>query len=178
MKLVMKPDRLPTAALHQQLAPLQQRWQSLAPRERLGAMLGLGLLVVFLVWRVGVQPALKTLRTAPAQQAVLDAQWAQMQRLATEAVELRALPPVDPAQADAALQAATARLGAAARLQRSGERLSVTFTSVEPAAMMGWLAEVRAAARARVVEAQLGRAGNGYSGNVVLTLPLPANATR
>lgn len=165
-----------TDALRQQLAPLQQRWQSLAPRERLGAALGGVLLLGVLVWTIGVQPALKTLRTAPAQQAVLDAQLARMQRLAAEAGELRALPPVDPAQADAALQAATARLGAAARLQRSGERLSVTFTSVEPAAMMGWLAEVRAAARVRVIETQLGRTGNGYSGSVVLTLPTPAAA--
>ncbi|WP_338416794.1 type II secretion system protein GspM [uncultured Sphaerotilus sp.] len=167
-----------TDAFRQQLAPLQQRWQALAPRERLGATLGAGLVLVFLLWTLGVQPALKTLRTAPVQQAALDAQLAQMQRLAAEAVELRALPPVDPAQADAALQSATERLGAAARLQRSGERVSVTFTSVEPAAMMGWLAEVRAAARVRVVEAQLGRTGNGYSGSVVLTLPTPATTPR
>jgi general secretion pathway protein M len=174
----MKPTLPRSAALRQQLAPLQQRWQALAPRERLGATLGLGLLLLFLLWTVGVQPALKTLRTAPVQQATLDAQFAQMQRLAAEAGELRALPPVDPAQTDAALQSATARLGAAARLQRSGERLSVTFTSVEPAAMMAWLAEVRAAARVRVVEAQLGRTGSGYSGNLVLTLPPPAPTPR
>jgi general secretion pathway protein M len=173
----MSPVLSRADALRQQLAPLQQRWQSLAPRERLGAALGGVLLLVFLVWTIGVQPALKTLRTAPAQQAVLDAQLVRMQRLAAEAGELRALPPVDPAQADAALQSATARLGAAARLQRSGERLSVTFTSVEPAAMMGWLAEVRGAARVRVLETQLGRTGNGYSGTVVLTLPTPAAAT-
>jgi general secretion pathway protein M len=167
----MKPALPRSDALRQSLAPLQQRWQALAPREQLGATLGLGLLLVFVVWSFAVQPALKTLRTAPAQQAVLDAQLAQMQRLAAEAAELRALPPVDAAQADAALQSATQRLGAAARLQRSGERLTVAFTSVEPAALMAWLAEVRAAARVRVVEAQLGRTGNGYSGNLVLTLP-------
>lgn len=171
MKPLLTPSR--AAALQAQLAPLQQRWQALAPRERLGATLGLGLLLVFLVWSVAVQPALKTLRTAPAQQATLDAQLAQMQRLATEAAELRALPPVDPMQADAALQSATERLGATARLQRSGERVNITFTGVEPAAMMAWLAEVRAAARVRVVEAQLSRVGNGYSGSLVLTLPSP-----
>ena len=174
----MKSALLQSDALRQQLAPLQQRWRALAPRERLGATLGGGLLLVFLLWTLGVQPALKTLRTAPAQQAALDAQLAQMQRLAAEAGELRALPPVDPAQADAALQSATERLGATARLQRSGERLSVTSTSVEPAAMMGWLAEVRAAARVRVIEAQLGRTGNGYSGSVVLTLPTSAATPR
>lgn len=174
----MKSALLQSDALRQQLAPLQQRWRALPPREQLGATLGGGLLLVFLLWTLGVQPALKTLRTAPAQQAALDAQLAQMQRLAAEAGELRALPPVDPAQADAALQSATERLGATARLQRSGERLSVTFTSVEPAAMMGWLAEVRAAARVRVIEAQLGRTGNGYSGSVVLTLPTSAATPR
>ena len=42
---------------------------------------------------------------------------------------------------------------------------------------MGWLAEVRGAARVRVLETQLGRTGNGYSGTVVLTLPTPAAAT-
>ena len=83
------------------------------------------------------------------------------------------MPPVDPVQADAALQSATERLGAAARLQRSGERVSISLTGVEPAAMMAWLAEARAAARVRVVEAQLNRAGAGYSGSLVLTLPPP-----
>jgi general secretion pathway protein M len=174
----MKTALLQSEGLRAQLAPLQQRWLSLAPRERLGATLGGALLLVFLLWTLGVQPALKTLRTAPAQQAALDAQLARMQRLAIEAGELRALPPVDAAQADAALQSATERLGAAARLQRSGERLTVTFTSVDPAAMMGWLAEVRAAARVRVIEAQLGRSGNGYSGNLVLTLPTSATTPR
>ena len=36
----MKPALLQSDALRQQLAPLQQRWRALAPRERLGATLG------------------------------------------------------------------------------------------------------------------------------------------
>ena len=36
---------------------------------------------------------------------------------------------------------------------------------------MNWLGEVRGAARARPVEAQLTRAANGYSGSLVLQLP-------
>lgn len=47
------------------------------------------------------------------------------------------------------------------------------FTAIEPAALAAWLDEVRSAARARVVEAQLGRSGNGYSGSIVLTLAAP-----
>lgn len=50
----MKPALLQPDALRQQLAPLQQRWRALAPRERLGATLGGGLLLVFLLWTLGV----------------------------------------------------------------------------------------------------------------------------
>lgn len=160
-------------ALMQQLAPLRQRWSALAPRERL--LVGAAALVlgIFLLWSVAIAPALRSLSTAPARLAEVDAQLAQMRRLAAEAGELRALPPVAPPQAEAALQSATQRLGAAARLQASGERITVQFTAIEPAALAAWLDEVRSAARVRVVEAQLGRSGNGYSGSIVLTLAAP-----
>jgi general secretion pathway protein M len=110
----------------------------------------------------------------PAQRAVLDGQFAAMQAQAQEARELRALPPLAPEQADAALRAATARLGAGARLTPGGERVSVALTGVDAAALTAWLAEVRSGARARVVELQLNRSGSGYSGNVVLALARPA----
>ena len=161
-------------ALQQALAQSAQRWQALAPRERAGASLAIAALTLLLVWSVAIQPALKTLRTVPAQRAELDAQLAQMQALAQEARELRALPPVAPEQSENALRGATTRLGAGARINLSGERATVTLTAVEPAALTAWLAEVRSAARARVVELQLNRIGSGYSGTVVLTLGRPS----
>jgi type II secretory pathway component PulM len=61
-----------------------------------------------------------------------------------------------------------------------GDRADVTLTAVEPAALLAWLGEVRSAARARVVEAQLRRAAPvappvpaGARG----TPPAPASAT-
>lgn len=164
---------LPLAQLANRLAPWRQRWAALAPRERL--LIGLtGLvLALFLLWSVAIAPALRSLSSAPLRRAEVDAQLAQMRRLATEADDLRAQPPVAPPQAEAALQSATQRLGSAARLQGGGERVTVQLTSVEPAALNAWLDEVRSAARARVVEMQLGRNGGGYSGSVVLTLSAP-----
>lgn len=158
------------AAARAQLAP---RWQAMAPRERLG-VIGAGLaLLVLLVWMVGVQPALRTLRTVPGERAELDRQWQQMQRLAAETQQLRQLPPVPPAQAEAALRSATERLGPAARLSLQGDRAVVTLNGVESAALLGWLGEIRSAARGRVVEAQLDRKGSGYSGTVVVSVGRP-----
>jgi general secretion pathway protein M len=93
-----------------------------------------------------------------------------MQRLATEATELRATPPVPLEQATAALQAATARLGDQAKLAMQGERAVLTLTGVGTSAFSAWLAEARAGARARPVEATLNRGPQGYNGTLVLSL--------
>ena len=171
----MKLAALPRSdALRQQLAPLQQRWQALAPRERLGATVGLGLLTVFVVWSFGVQPALKTLRTAPAQLDALDAELQTMQRLAAEARELRNQPPVNPAQSAEALKAATDHLGEAAKLSLQGDRAVLTLNGLGTEALRGWLAEVRSGARARPIEANLTRGANGYAGTIVVLLGAPA----
>src|SRR5574343_124498 len=69
------------------------------------------------------------------------------------------------------LQEATRRLGAGARLALPGDRATVTLQGVDGAALAAWLGEVRSAARARVVEAQLTRNAAGqYQGTVVLGL--------
>lgn len=157
------------------LAPLREaaalRWGALAARERIGLALAGGALALLLLWSLAIRPAWQVLREAPAQRAALEAQLARMRSLATEARELRAQPPVTPEQSGAALEAATARLGEKARLNRVGDQATVTLTALEPLALLDWLGEVRGAARARVVEAQLTRSGSGYSGSVVLALP-------
>jgi general secretion pathway protein M len=150
---------------------LDQRWQALAPRERRGLLLAGLALGTLLLWMVAVRPAWGVLRAAPAQRAVLESQLTQMRGLAAEARELRALPPVAPEQAQAALTAATTRLGAAAKLTASADRVTVTLNGVDAVAFTEWLGEVRSAARARVVEAQLNRSAQAYSGSVVLSLP-------
>ncbi|MEY4753978.1 MAG: hypothetical protein RJA44_1653 [Pseudomonadota bacterium] len=166
------------SGLRQQFEPLRRqleaRWRALAPRERNGLRVALLAVLVLLVWLLGIQPALRTLDRVPQQRAELDRQWEQMQRLAAETQELRQLPPVSSAQAETALRSATGRLGEGARLNIQGERVTVTLQNIEAGALLGWLGELRSAARARVVEATLDRKGSGYSGTIVLNLGRPA----
>ena len=152
-------------------ASWQARWAAMAPRERRMAtaaawLVGLTLLVV-----IGVRPAWRTLSQTPSQLREVDAQLDQMRRLADEAVALRQRPPVPPAQAEAALKAATDRLGEGARLALQPDRANLTLTNVPGDAVATWLEEARVGARARPLEASLQQVKPGiYSGTVVVAL--------
>lgn len=148
-------------------------WRALAPRERQGAWLALALVAIAGGWFIAVQPALRTLKTAPATIDKLDAELQQMQLLATESRALRAAPPVAPAQAASALQAAVARLGAKGKLVLQGERATLTLAGIDGPALRSLLAEVRSTARARPIEAQLVRSRSGYDGTLVLAIGSP-----
>lgn len=158
----------------QALVSLRQQlrvfWSGLAVRERMALAAGGVLVAVLLVWWVAVQPALRTLREAPAQLDRLDRQLQQMQATSAEVTALRAIAPVSATQAAAALKAATDRLGDKGRLAVQGERATIALTNVGTDAFRSWLGEVRGAARARPVEASLTRAQQGYSGTVVVML--------
>jgi general secretion pathway protein M len=147
------------------------RWKAMAPRERTAVTVAGLALVVLLVWLLAIAPAWRTTREAPAALDRLDAQLLAMQRLASEARELKAGPPVGAAQAAAALKSATDRLGERARIVVLGDRATLTLTGVSGDALRQWLAEARSGARARPVEAQLTRAPQGFTGTVVVTLP-------
>ena len=150
---------------------LRTRWTALAPRERVALRAAGTALALLLVWTVGVQPAWRTLQEAPAERERLDRQAARMRQLAAEATRWREAPVITPAQGEEALKSATSRLGAGARLALTGDRATVTLQGVDGAALAAWLGEVRSAARARVVEAQLTRNAAGqYQGTVVLGL--------
>lgn len=145
-------------------------WQELAPRERRLVAIATTLVLLALVWLVAVQPAWRTLARAPAELDRLDAQWQAMQRLGSEAQALRAAPPVPLDQAQAALKAASERLGDKAQLTVTGDRVLVRFNGIAPSALRDWLAEARAGARARPVAASLQRSGEGFSGTLELAL--------
>lgn len=152
-------------------APLRARWQALAPRERGALRLVAAVIAAYAAWALLLAPAVQTLRSAPAELARLDAQRLQMQALAVEARTLRAAPPLPPAQAQAALAAATQRLGEAARLSQAGAQATVTLSGVDALQLRDWLAEVRAGARAQPLRVELTRDARGWSGSVVLALP-------
>jgi general secretion pathway protein M len=153
------------------LAPLHAWWRSLAERERrLVAVMGV-VVAVGAVWLTALQPAWRTLQRAPGEIEKLEAELQAMQRLAAEANTLRAAPPVSPDSAGAALQAATARLGEQGKLTLQGSNRAVlTVTNIGSGALRDWLAEARAGARAKPLEATLNRGAQGYSGTLVLAI--------
>ena len=152
-------------------APWRARWRALGARERRAISIAVWVLGLFLLWALAIAPASRTVRTAPAQLDQLDAQLQQMQRQANEARELRAIPTLATPQAAAALRSATEELGAAGRLQLSGDRATVTLTGANGTQLREWLAQARSAARARPLEANLTRGPAGYSGSIVVALP-------
>ena len=174
----MNAERTPGLAGASWTAPQLARrcahagWRSWRARDRAPApaLAALAVLGAFLLWSVAIQPAWRTLREAPAQLEPLDAQLQQMQRAGRRSRELRATPPLSAEQSAAALKAASDRLGNKARLSLQGDRAVLTLNGVSSDALRDWLAEARAGARARPVEAQLSRGAQGYSGSVVLSL--------
>ena len=149
---------------------LAQGWQGLTTRDRRG-LLAIGVVLgLFLLWLLAIQPALRTLREAPAQLDALDTQLQSMQRLASEATQLRATAPISVEQSAQALKAASERLGAAAKLNLQGDRAVLIVNGLSSGALRQWLAEARSGARARPLEAQLSRGPNGFTGTVVVAL--------
>lgn len=159
------------AALADLRTQARQRWNQFAPRERLALAAAIALILIYVVFSIAVLPAWRNVSAAPQTLDQLEAQLQQMQRLASESRTLRAAPPVSPGQAVSALKSATDRLGGKARLAIAGDRATLALTGVSGEGLKGWLSEVRSAARARVIDAQLTRSGaQGFSGTIMVTL--------
>lgn len=147
-----------------------ERWLAMAPRERRLVQVVVWMLALVLLVMVGLRPAWRSLNETPVQLQAMEVQLEQMRRLAQESQRLRQRPPVPPVQAEAALRAASARLGSSARLNIQADRATLSFTGVSGAALADWLQEARGAARARVVEADVQAMGVGFNGSFVLAL--------
>jgi general secretion pathway protein M len=157
--------------MNELLASLRQRFDELDARERRLVLLFAWLFSLALLWFVAVGPALYTVRATPAARETLEQSQLEMSAQAAEAKALRAVPAVSPAQARQALEAACARLGAAAQVQVNGGRAVITLRELPPEGLSALLAEARSAARAHAVEAQLQHVPAGYSGTLTLALP-------
>ncbi len=159
----------------QSLKALKQEWQTkwaaMPTRERQLVSTAAWLAgLVFLVM-VGIRPAWKTLQETPKKLNEINGQLEVMRRQAAEVQTLRLRPPVPPVQAEAALQAATERLGQSGRLMMQGDRATLNANGVSGEALAMWLDEIRAAARAKPVEVNLTQNEPGrYSGTVILAV--------
>jgi general secretion pathway protein M len=163
----------PTAGLSQRLSATLA---GMAPRERQAVMIAAWVLGLALLWWVALGPALNTLRQAPERQATLDAQLTQMLRMAATAEQVRAqnnTPPPTRRGAQAAIESATAALGAQAQVSVQGDRAILTLRGVAPEALAKWLSQVRVNARLLPVEAQVQRQASpaGWAGQITLAGP-------
>jgi general secretion pathway protein M len=151
----------------------QTRWAAMASRERQIATIAIWLIVVTFLVLVCIRPAFRTLSDAPEKIRQIDVQLDEMRRLADEVQVLRQRQPVPPAQAEAALKAATERLADTARLTIQGDRATLTLTKVDGEALAAWLEEARSGARIKPVEAALMQVQPGvYSGTLIVALGL------
>ena len=152
---------------------LRARWAGLAAREQLLVAAATALVLLALLWWIALAPAITTLRNAPAQHRLLDAQLAHMKRLQAQAKAMQSQPRQSPDEAMRQLEAAIRQqLGTSARYTIAGDRVTITLTNPPPAALAQWLSQVRTNARAIPGEARLTRnPAGGWDGSLVLTLP-------
>ena len=151
-------------------AQASSAWRARAPRERIALAAAAAGLILLVVWALLVAPALATLRTAPLQRESLETQLLQMRGMAAEVRELRNTTPVAAAQAGLAIKTAAERYGDKVRLTLQADRALITLINISPEQLRALLVEVRSAARARPVEAQLNRVPAGYSGTLVFNV--------
>jgi general secretion pathway protein M len=152
---------------------LQTRWAALAPREQRGLTFAALVVAFAFVWGVLVAPALRSLKTAQAQHAVLASDLERMQSQQARAAQLQAKPALVPQDALKSLQAATASMGKAASLQVLGEQATVSLQQINAQELAQWLAPQSGTGQSPA-EAHLQRnAGTTptWSGTLVFRLP-------
>lgn len=149
---------------------LQARWQAwwpeLAPREQRMVLIAGALVALALIWWVALAPALRTLASAPAAHAELDAQLQQMAALQIQAKALQSQPRANREDALRALETSVRQgLGPNAQIQvagaGAGEGVLVTLRATPADGLAQWLAEARGNARAVPREVHLTRTQGG-----------------
>jgi general secretion pathway protein M len=153
------------------IAPVQQLWQRASKREQGLLSLAAAVVVVGLIWWVGLAPALKVIKAAPAQNLALDAQLQTMKQLQAQAIDLRAQAPLTAEGARAALEQSVKSLGVGAKMAVQAERVTVTLNDLAPDLLAQWLSVARQNARMAPKEAHLKRNDKGgWDGTLVLQL--------
>lgn len=152
--------------------PWHAWWQQRAAREKTLLTWAAVLIVLALVWLLGIAPALRTLRGAATQQAVLQTQLQAMGHMQAEARALQSQPVLSQTQAMAALSASVQQsFGSAADITVRAGDASVNLRNVSADALAQWLAATRANAHATVLQARLSRNGANWSGSLQLGIP-------
>lgn len=160
---------------------LDALWARLDARERRLVAIAATVVVIAVLWKLALAPAVSTLRMAGGQRQALEVQAQQMQRLQAEAEALKALPRLGREEAIRALESAVKqRLGSGGQMNIVGDRANVVLKDVPANALAECLSEARANARATPVEMRLTRAPGAapgtparWNGTISLSLPNP-----
>lgn len=158
------------------LGRLRARWTGLDARERQLVAVAGGLVVLALLWWIGLAPAFRTLATAPAAHAQLDAQLQQMVTLQAQARALQAQPRVNRDDALRSLETTVRQtLGPNAQMQvaggSAGDGVLVTLGGTPPDGLAQWLAQARVNARAVPREVHLTRSQVSVARPIAFTPP-------
>lgn len=154
-----------------------QLWQRTSRREQRLLVLAGTVLLLGLLWWLGIAPAWRTLRAAPAQHLALDVQLQQMKQLQAQAKDLREQPALNADDARQALAQALELMGTGAQLTVQADRATVTLKQVAPTTLAQLLADARQNARLKPIEAHLKRNALGsWDGTLVFQLPATAVA--
>jgi len=150
---------------------LHQYWLHASAREQVVLRIAATLVLLALVWWVGLQPALKTLKNARTQAPVVRAQYEQMLQLQAQAAALRAQVQQPVSDPKAVLQDSISTLEKNARVALAGERATVSFKQARPADLALWLEQLRLKAHSSVLEMHMTQAAGLWSGSVLVQLP-------
>ncbi|RZL92051.1 MAG: type II secretion system protein M [Variovorax sp.] len=138
----------------------QAWWAEREPREQRIIAVAAALVGLALLWWVALAPALRTLSSASAEHARLDAQLQQMTQLQIQARALQAQPRANRDDALRALETSMREnFGANAQLQPAGagEGVTLALRGVPPEALAQWFGQARGNARAVPRETHLTR---------------------
>ena len=157
------------------LKGLRDRWSGLTNNEKKWVWLALAVVLGAVLWFFLLAPSIATLRGAGAQARALDAQLARMRVLQLDAAVLQKQPVQKYDEALRSLTTITnSTLGASARLEVIGDRVSVTLKESSADGLAQWLTDARASAKAVPIEARLSRSplpgSPRWSGVVVMSL--------
>jgi len=155
-----------------QMNALRQWWQRVSPREQRLIQVAAAVLGLSLLWWLGIAPALKVLKTAPAQHQKLDAQLQTMQQLQAQTQNLRAQKTLTANEAKELLTQSLKPLAEHAQMTVQVQRVNISLNQVAPEALSQLLATLRQNARMAPTEAHLQRNPAGtWEGALILQLP-------
>jgi general secretion pathway protein M len=161
---------------------VQLWWSQLATREQRWISVAAWLVGLALVWWLGLAPALKTLRAAPALHAAADAQLQSMRAQAAQAKDLRSQRAISYDEALRNLEGSVKKtLGPGANLAVNDARASLSLKNVNADALSVWLSQARIDARSVPSELRINRSTpaaasitstvTAWDGTIVLNLP-------